>query len=124
MEKERLTKSQMDSKDKKEAFALATEALRLTRKIALLKEKLEEPEAELSAIKTKLARELADLDMTSLVIETAKLEGVVTLVNSKTAAKLDEQAVAERLGLPDLKEFKVPGNPYTFVKVTPKKVIA
>jgi hypothetical protein len=116
---ERLEKSDMDTKGKKEAYALSVLAFKAIKKIDAIKLKLALPEAELTAIKEKLKREFSELEMKSLEIPNS---GLVTLVDSISAGKLDEKKIAKLLKVKDLKEFKIPGKQFSFIKISPEKV--
>lgn len=118
VEVERLEKSDMVTEDRKEVFSLAKEALDLNKKIEKMKLSLSYPINKLITIKEKLARDFEELNIPSIIVDK---KGLVTLVNSQSAARLDEKKIAAKLGVKNLDEFKIPGKPISFIKVSNTK---
>ena len=100
---------------------LLDDSVKVMRRIQEIKEgELSQQESLLSAYKSKLEKGLSELNLKTVETENGK----VTLVSSKGKSKLDVQAIADKLGLDDLKEFKKLGNPYDYILITAQKIIS
>jgi len=102
----------------KDLQKIADLALQVSIKIKEIHESQIAPlEGLLAAYKEQLAEEMQKHGITRVDGEM----GYIKWVDSKSSATLDQVAIAKKLGVANLNEFKIPGKQFSYVKLVANK---
>lgn len=110
------TKKAVVSSVPKSLLSLVRKAVSVKASLVKLQEsKVAVLEERLAGITAKLMRDMKAAGVTNVTLENNL--GYATMFQQKAPSRLDEKAVAAKLGVADLSEFKVSGKESTRIKV-------